>query len=70
MENFVLSLGCRNSIEPRDLHIKTRQKVCVWCVFESHTHSVNSLNLSHCYCFEKWCPGAESNHRHEDFQTA
>ena len=22
------------------------------------------------YCLEKWCPGAESNHRHADFQSA
>ncbi len=24
--------------------------------------------LSSCFCWFKWCPGAESNHRHEDFQ--
>jgi hypothetical protein len=21
------------------------------------------------YQYDKWCPGAESNHRHEDFQS-
>ena len=64
--NSVLSPGSRNCVGPC---IKTREKVCVWCVFESHTHSVSVLKLSHWYCFEKWCPGAESNHRHEDFQS-
>ena len=65
----VLSLGCRHSVEPRNLSPQTREKVCVWCVFESHTYSVSVQKLSHWYCFEKWCPGAESNHRHEDFQS-
>ncbi len=23
----------------------------------------------HCLSGKKWCPGAESNHRHEDFQS-
>ena len=67
-KNCVLSLGSRHSVEPRNLSHQTREKVCVWCVFESHTHSVNVQKLSHWYCFVKWCPGAESNHRHEDFQ--
>ncbi|WP_370060324.1 hypothetical protein, partial [Neptunomonas phycophila] len=26
---------------------QTREKVCVWCVFETHTHSVSVRNLSH-----------------------
>jgi hypothetical protein len=46
-DDCVLSLGCRHSVEPRNLHIKTREKVCVWCVFESYTHSVNAQELSH-----------------------
>ena len=62
-------MGSRHSVEPRNLNTQTQQKVCVWCVFEFHTHSVSVRNLSHWNCFEKWCPGAESNHRHEDFQS-
>jgi len=33
-KNCVLSLGCGHSVEPQNLRIKTREKVCVWCVFE------------------------------------
>jgi hypothetical protein len=29
----VLSLGCRHSVQPRNLSPKTHEKVCVWCVF-------------------------------------
>ena len=46
-KNCVLSLGCRHSVEPRNLSPQTREKVCVWCVFESHTHSVTMQKLSH-----------------------
>ena len=67
-KNCVLSLGWRHSVKPRNLSPQTREKVCVWCVFESHTHSVSVQKLSHWYCFGKWCPGAESHHWHEDFQ--
>ena len=45
-ENCVLSLGCRHSVGPRTLMPQTPQKVCVWCVFVSHTHSVNIGKLS------------------------
>ena len=34
---------CRTPEAPH----KTPQKVCVWCVFESHTHSANAQKLSH-----------------------
>ena len=57
----VLSLGWRHSIEHLDLTTKTREKVCVWCVFESHTYSVSVRKLSHWYYFGKWCPGAASS---------
>ena len=67
-KNCVLSLGCRHSVGAQKRSLLTPQKVCVWCVFESHTHSVRLQKLSHWFYFEKWCPGAESNHRHEDFQ--
>ena len=39
LKNCVLSLGCRHSVGPRILHPRTPQKVCVWSVFESHTHA-------------------------------
>ena len=26
--------------------------------------------VDHCFHCEKWCPGADSNHRHADFQSA
>ena len=28
-----------------------------------------TLNIIQLYQEVKWCPGAESNHRHEDFQS-
>ena len=58
-ESCVLSLGCRHSVESWNLTLKTREKVCVWCVFESHTHSDRVQKLSLWYCFRKWCPGAQ-----------
>ena len=67
-KNCGLSLGCRHSVVLQNPNTHTPEKMCVWCVFESHTHSVSVQKLSHWYYFEKWCPGAESNHRHEDFQ--
>jgi hypothetical protein len=33
-DSCVLSLGSRHSVGPRNLSPKTRQKVCVWCVFD------------------------------------
>ena len=33
-ENWVLSLGSRHSVEHRNLAPQTREKVCVWCIFE------------------------------------
>ena len=43
----VLSLGSRHSVGTQNPSPKTREKVCVWCVFESHTHSVSVQKLSH-----------------------
>ena len=45
-DDCVLSLGFRHSVELRNLSRQTREKVCVWCVFESHTHSVSVRKLS------------------------
>jgi hypothetical protein len=45
MENCVLSLGSRHSVGSQKLNTQTQQKVCVWCVFESHTHSVSEQKL-------------------------
>ena len=45
--NCVLSLGCRHSVEPGNLSPQTREKVCIRCVFESHTHSASVRKLSH-----------------------
>jgi len=45
-KNCVLSLGSRHSIGPRNLSAQTREKVCVWCVFESRTHRVSAQELS------------------------
>ena len=55
-ESCVLSLGCRHSVEPRDINTQTREKVCLLCIVESHTHSISAQKLSHWYCFEQWCP--------------
>ena len=57
-KNCVLSLGSRHSVDTRNLSPKTREKVCIWCVFDSYTHSVSVQKLSLWYCFRKWCPGA------------
>ena len=38
-KDCVLSLGSRHSVEPRKVRIKTREKVCVWCVFEPLLYS-------------------------------
>ena len=45
--NCVLSLGWGHSVEPRNLSTQTREKVCVWCVVESHTYSVSVQKLNH-----------------------
>ena len=50
------------------IRASTRQKVCVRCVFDIRAFLEFSTRLSHCYCWLKWCPRAELNHRHEDFQ--
>ena len=46
LKHCVLSLGSRHSVEPRNLSHQTREKVCVWCVFESQMHSVSTQKLS------------------------
>ena len=46
-KNCVLTLGWRHSVEPRNLSPQTREKVCVWYVFETHTHNVSARKLSH-----------------------
>ena len=40
IKNCVLSIVCIHSIGLQDLASQTIQKVCVWCVFESHTYSL------------------------------
>jgi len=45
-ENCVLSIVWGHSVGPRNLTISTQEKVCVWCVFENHTHSVSEQKLS------------------------
>jgi hypothetical protein len=46
-KNCVLTLGWRHSVEPRNLSPQTREKVCVWCVSETHTHNVSAQKLNH-----------------------
>ena len=46
-KNCVLSLGSRHSVGPRNLSPQPQREVCVWCVFESHTHNVSVQKLSH-----------------------
>ena len=43
-DSSVLSLGCRHSVGPRNLNTQTREKVCVWCVFDS----LRGLNQTLC----------------------
>ena len=52
INNCVLSLGYGHSVGPRSLSHQTREKVCVWCVFESHTHSVSVQKLT--FLIEKY----------------
>ena len=53
----VLSLGCRHSVEPRNLSLKTREKVCVWCAVESHTQGRNCVKS---LCVNSWALRFES----------
>jgi hypothetical protein len=46
-KNRVLALGWIHSVVPRILSPQTREKVCIWCIFESHTRSVSLQKLSH-----------------------
>ncbi|PRY73749.1 hypothetical protein CLV76_12922 [Marivita geojedonensis] len=44
----------------------THEKLCDECA----THEVKTVRCaSGLFLLLKWCPGAESNHRHEDFQS-
>ena len=45
------SLGSRHTVEPWIITAETPTKVCVWCVFESYTHSVSVQKLSQRYYF-------------------
>ena len=44
-KNCVLSLGSRHSVGPRNLSPQIREKVCVWCVFESHSQGFKDMSL-------------------------
>ena len=58
-KNCVLSLGCRHIVEPQKLNTQTREKMCIWCVFETHTHIISVRKFSQRYRLRKWCPGAQ-----------
>jgi hypothetical protein len=59
IKHCVLSLSSRHSVGPRKFNTQTRQKVCIWCVFETHTHIISVRKFSQRYCLRKWCPGAQ-----------
>ena len=59
-KNCVLSLGCRHIVEPQKLNTQTREKVCIWCVFETHTYIISVRKFSQRYCLRKWCLGAQA----------
>lgn len=40
-----------------------------WTPLDSESKDYNNLDVSGQCWILKWCPGAESNHRHEDFQS-
>ena len=54
-KNCVLSLGCRHIVEPQKLNTQTSEKVCIWCVFETHTYIISVRKFSQRYCLRKWC---------------
>jgi hypothetical protein len=58
-KNCVLSLGCRHIVEPQKLNTQTREKMCIWCVFETHTHIISVRKFSQRYRLRNWCPGAQ-----------
>jgi hypothetical protein len=59
-KNCVLSLGCRHIVEPQKLNTQTSEKVCIWCVFETHTYIISLRKFSQRYCLRKWCLGAQA----------
>ena len=46
-KNRVLPLGWRHSVEPRFLSPQTREKVCVWCVFDILQRLCFSIGCRH-----------------------
>ena len=45
-DDRIVSLGYRQNVQPRNPVRQTREKVCVWCVFELHTHNVSVQKLT------------------------
>ena len=70
--NCVLSLGRKHNVETRNLHIKTREKVCVWCVFDILIVLDQTLCLkpmaghSAWYYFGKQKPEFQRNYKLDD----
>ena len=45
-DDRIVSLGYRQNVQPRNPVRQTREKVCVSCVFELHTHNVSVQKLT------------------------
>ena len=55
-KDCVLPLGSRHSVEPRNLSPQTREKVCVWCVFDSSFSLDQTLCLQPMAGHSAWHP--------------
>ena len=51
VSNTAIANTVFNTVIQRLKYSATRQKVCLWCVFEKHNLSVYADYLSHWYCF-------------------
>ena len=67
-KNFVLPIWFRHSVCTYSRAHQTCDTLRSWS-FEIHAHSMSVENLSQWHLFERWCPRADLNHRHEGSQS-
>ena len=67
----IFGVGQKHRVEHGDSALRRRKRaknvrlVCFWILQLKGVSRVSKSLLM----LRKWCPGAESNHRHEDFQS-